>query len=33
MRSKKFETVEIGVEEDVDLGSGIKDSLLLHVVL
>ena len=33
MRSQKIETVEIGVEEDVDLGFGINDSLLLHVVL
>ena len=30
---KKFEIVEIGVEEGVDLGSGIKDSLLPNVVL
>ena len=27
-----FEVVENGVEEGVDLGSGIKDSLLLNVV-
>ena len=30
---QEFEIVEIRVEEDVDLGFGIKDSLLPNVVL
>jgi hypothetical protein len=33
MRSKEFNIVEIEVEGDDNLGSGIKDSLLPHVVL
>ena len=32
-RVKEFEIVKIGVEEGVDLGFGIKDSLLPNVVL
>jgi hypothetical protein len=32
-RSKEFGIVEIEVEGDDNLGSGIKDSLLPHVVL
>ena len=31
--TKEFEIVEIGVEEGVDLGFGIEDSLLPNVVL
>ena len=31
--TKEFEIIEIGVEEGVDLGSKIKDSLLPNVVL
>jgi hypothetical protein len=31
--TKEFEIIEIGVEEDVDLGSGMKDSILSIVVL
>ena len=33
IKTKEFEITEIGVEEGVDLGSEIKDSLLPHVVL
>ena len=33
IRTKEFEIIEIIVEEGVDLGSGIKDSLLPNVVL
>jgi hypothetical protein len=33
IRTKEFETVEIRVEEGVDLGCGIKDALLPNVVL
>ena len=33
MGTKEFETVEIGVEEGVDLGFGIKDSLPPNLVL
>ena len=29
MKTEEFEIVEIGVEGSVDLGSGIKDSLVL----
>jgi hypothetical protein len=29
----EFETIDIGVEKGVDLGSGIKDSLLPNVLL
>ena len=32
-RSKEYEIAEIGVEEGVDMGSGIKYSLLPNVVL
>ena len=32
MKTKSFENVEIGVEEGVALGSGIKDSLFLNMV-
>ena len=32
-RTKEFESVEIGVEEGVDLGSRVKDSLLPNLVL
>jgi hypothetical protein len=31
--TKEFEIVEIGIEEVVDLGFGIKDSLLSNVML
>ena len=31
--TKDFEIVEIGIEEGVDLGSTIKDSMLLNMVL
>jgi hypothetical protein len=31
--TKEFEIVEIGIEEGVDLGSKVKDSLLPNVVL
>ena len=33
IKTTYFEIVEIGVEKGVDLGSGIKDSLLPNVVL
>jgi hypothetical protein len=31
--SKEIEIVEIGVEEGVDLGSGVKDALFSNLVL
>jgi hypothetical protein len=31
--TKEFESVEIGVEEGLDLGFGIKDSLLSNVTV
>jgi hypothetical protein len=31
--TKEFEIVKIGVEEGVDVGSGIKDALFPNVVL
>ena len=33
IRTKEIEIIEIDVEEGVDLGSGIKDSLLPNMVL
>ena len=33
IKTKELEIVEIGAEEGVDLGSGIKDSLVPNVVL
>ena len=33
MRTKEFEIIGIGVEEGVDLGSRIKESLLPNVML
>jgi hypothetical protein len=33
IKTKEFEIVEIGVEEGVDLGFGVKDTLLPNVVL
>ena len=33
IKTKDFEIDEIGVEEGVDLGLGIKDSLLPNIVL
>ena len=32
IKTKEFEIMKIGVEEGVDIGSGIKDSLLLNMV-